>query len=474
MPERILCLLPRLSLAALFIFGAGRATAEDEPVELLAADTADFAAEITPQIQALITAGLIPLGVSQPTIAVLPFSNEDGDVTLETAETLLSLQGELISELKKQNIGTVLDLKDIKKSFERTKVSPADINPVTKTAAAAAMQKMEWHCCITGSFDLKDVGDAKLSFSKRKALRLALNLLYAPPAGKGNTITVSQPQVPANPGIVIPPSTPSISGRFDVALVVNGKPLDLMIDKTPNSTFHNAFFAELDPADIGKEFTVVMKCTGNIPTGPPSGHYNPDTNLEENRVFGAVLLVDGVDSFAHPNGQTKKDGTPQYSLQACHPKNARRWLLTKPAKVITPAPSNPSGFIVEYGKNGQDHSIRPVPGFQMDGKTAASFTFAEAGKGETAAEMVGTTNDMGIVAVHFYQQKLPGDMKNADAGVNRAANLGTKPGRPQPHGVYRVNVDFHNSPVESWRIFYRTKGTPPPVPPENLVPYAGI
>lgn len=468
----------------------GLVSAEDEKIEFLAGDTADFAAENAPQIAAMIKPLLAVYGLDQPNIAVLPFSNEDGDVTLDTAETLVSLQGELISALKKENLGTVLDLKDIKKSFARTKVSPGDINPVTKSAAAEAMKKLEWHCCITGSFDIKDTGDAKLSFSKRKALKLALSMIYAAsdadPGNNNNNVpknkdpknngvvSVNQNELPVNPGIVTPPSTPAISGRFDVSLVCDGKPLNLMIDRTPSSTFHNAFFVELDPSMIGKEYTVVLKCTGNIPTGPPSGYYNPDTNLEENRVFGAALLVDGVDSFAHPNGLTKRDGTPQYSLQACHSKNAIRWLLTKPAKVIKRNPSVPGGFTVAYGTNGNDHSVRPVPGFQMDGKTAASFTFAETGSGVTAAEMVGTTNDIGMIAVHFYQQKLPGDKKNATAGVNRAAGLGTKPGRPQKHGVYKVSVDFHNSPVESWRIFYRAKGTKPPVPEENLVPYAGI
>ena len=490
-----------LTTAWTLLFAANQtANAQKEKIEFLAGDTADFAAENAPQIAAMMRPLLKVYNLEQPNIVVLPFSNEDGDVTLDTAETLVSLQGELISALKKEKLGVVLDLKDIKRSFSRSKVNPADINPVTKKAATAAMNKMEWHCCVTGSFDIKDTGDAKLNFSKRKALKLALNLIYAAAdAGANNNnsnnnnnnsnnnnannnnggnnngvITVNQNELPVNPGIVTPPSTPSISGRFDVSLICDGKPLNLMIDKTPSSLFHNAFFVELDPGMLGKEYKVVMKCTGNIPTGPPSGYYNPNTNLEENRVFGAALLVDGVDSFAHPNGLTKRDGTPQFSLQACHSKNAIRWLLTKPAKVIRPNPSNPNGFDVVYGANGQDHSIRPVPGFQMDGKTAASFTFAETGSGATAAEMVGTTNDIGMIAVHFYQQKLPGDKKNASAGVNKAGTVGTKPGRPQKHGVYKVKVDFHNSPVESWRIFYRTKGTKPPVPTQNLVPYAGI
>ena len=169
-----------LTTAWTLLFAANQtANAQKEKIEFLAGDTADFAAENAPQIAAMMRPLLKVYNLEQPNIVVLPFSNEDGDVTLDTAETLVSLQGELISALKKEKLGVVLDLKDIKRSFSRSKVNPADINPVTKKAATAAMNKMEWHCCVTGSFDIKDTGDAKLNFSKRKALKLALNLIYA-------------------------------------------------------------------------------------------------------------------------------------------------------------------------------------------------------------------------------------------------------------------------------------------------------
>lgn len=107
----------------------------------------------------------------------------------------------------------------------------------------------------------------------------------------------------------------------------------------------------------------------------------------------------------------------------------------------------------------------------MGAETAAAFTFAQSGAGELTAELLGVTEDIGIIQVTFYAQKLEGD-RMLPSHRDNVAGLGTKPGRELKHGVQRVSPKFHPAAVEVWRIYYRTAGYFP-VPDDSLVPYTG-
>jgi hypothetical protein len=189
-------------------------------------------------------------------------------------------------------------------------------------------------------------------------------------------------------------------------------------------------------------------------------------------VFGAAVLIDGVDSFARETDRTDPTtGQPLVDFAVVHPKNAFRWLLSQPGQVIRPDAGHPEGFTLPVATGAEDHSTRTISGYQMGGQNAAAFTFAQSGQGELTAELLGVTEDIGMIEVYFYARQLDGD-RMLPSHRDNVAGVGTKPGRDIKHSVQRVNPKMHTAAVEVWRIYYRTAGSFP-VPDNSLVPYAG-
>ncbi len=98
-------------------------------------------------------------------------------------------------------------------------------------------------------------------------------------------------------------------------------------------------------------------------------------------------------------------------------------------------------------------------GFQLNDKTAALFEFADSG--DSLANEVGVTKDIGVISVYFYSERMQKDEEYfgpnvaamaADAGAPRVGRWRTV--------LLRVNVRTHPDPVETWQIFYRYGGHP--------------
>jgi hypothetical protein len=121
-----------------------------------------------------------------------------------------------------------------------------------------------------------------------------------------------------------------------------------------------------------------------------------------------------------------------------------------------------------------------VVGYQINESVAAAFTFAMPGEG--LAEKIGITNDVGMIAIHFYAQKMEGDAVLAkplgrDPKFVRGGpgpDVTIKDGRPLPNSVIGIRPKLYENPVEVWRIFYRGAGQlPEDFKKEDRMPITG-
>ena len=416
---------------------------------------ADVAIEMGPKV-AMAIQGKLP--GKTPRISVLPFSNSDGKVDPSFSGTVKALQGELISALKTQKAGFVLDTRAISKNFSDTSTDPTSLDISDPSGTGAVLTTLKWDAVVMGQFD--STGPAALATSTSNDLKFSVTIIF-------QNGEFSQLDADASKACVPPPSTPTPCGRFNVEILVEDQVLPFLTDPHDDSLYHNVKFLQIDPSMVGKEYQI--RLTNN---GTPEAGYASGMVPETERVFGAAVLIDGIDSFARETSRTDPaTGQPLVDFAQVHAKNAYRWLLTSPGRVIRPEPSHPEGFVLADAPPGGDHSARAISGDQMGAETAAAFTFAQSGAGELTAELLGVTEDIGIIQVTFYAQKLEGD-RMLPSHRDNVAGLGTKPGRELKHGVQRVSPQFHPAAVEVWRIYYRTAGYFP-VPDDSLVPYTG-
>jgi len=419
-----------------------------------AQDVADLALNMGPKLATAIKNKL----PGSPRVVVMPFSNRKGNVDPSFAATITELQGELQSSLRKEKAGLVLPKRSIARGLTDAGLDPTALDISDPAGTGTHLAALKWDAVVMGQFDA--TGPAALAASTTNDLTWNITIIFQSGDFSQHDFDSTKACVPA-------PSTMAPCGRFNVEILVGGSVLPFLTDPHDDSIYHNVKFLQIDPSMVGSEYQI--RLTDN---GTPDAGFESSRVPESDRVFGAAVLIDGIDSFARETGRINPTtGTPEVDFAQVHPKNAFRWLLTSPGRVIRPEPSHPEGFILADAPPGNDHSSRTVHGYQMGAETAAAFTFAHSVSGELTAELLGVTEDIGMIQVSFYARKLDGD-RMLPSHRNNTAGLGTRPGRELKHGVQRVSPKFHNDPVEIWRIYYRTDTSAFPVPSTSLVPFA--
>ena len=424
-----------------------------ESAHAQALDSAELAVQMGPRLATEIKGKL----TGSPRVAVMPFSNDGGVVDPSFGNTVKALQGELISSLKTAKAGLVLDSRAMAQGFRNTSTDPTQLIIGDPAATGTVLSTLDWDAVIMGQFG--STGPAALATSKVNVLKWSLTVIY-------QDGSFAQIEFDSSPNVVPMQSTAGPTGRFNVEILVGGQVQPFLTDANKASQYHNVKFLEIDPSMVGSEYQI--RLTNH---GTPEAGYASQRVPETERVFGAAVLIDGVDSFARETGRTDPTtGQPLVDFAIVHPKNAYRWLLSSPGLVIRPDSGHPEGFIMAGANGVDDHSTRTISGYQMGGQDAAAFTFAQSGQGELTAELLGVTDDIGMIEVYFYARQLDGDRMSPNHRDN-VAGLGTKPGRPIMHSVQRVNPKMHTAAVEVWRIHYSTSGSFP-VPTASLVPFA--
>ncbi len=387
-------------------------------------DEAEVAATLARQIVEAIAKECPP----QCRVAVFPFGDARGRISGELAETAEILRGELIQQLAKAAAGRmfILDRDGLAREFRSAGIDASGISPQDAQATARVLQKIGVDVAIIGTMNPPVTPGAPADlqvFAVRQA---------------GGVIQLSYQALPMTllPSPLPLPPSPQSESRFDVDVLVEGRPLPLQRSTNPDSGYFNAMFLVLPRQMVGREYQLRLTNRGT----PPLASNVSDAQ----RLVAAVVTVDGVNTIYQENGRG------QLGPVVLHPKNCLKWLLSGPGQTLVPDPNSPVGYRMSP-TSGAGQSVATIPGFQNGPQFAKAFTFAMVR--DSVAENVGITNDIGLIAVHFYPEDLPGDQPSVPV-VEKSLGA-TRPGRDIANTVYKVKARLKANPVEVWRIFYR-------------------
>jgi hypothetical protein len=458
------------------------ALAQDEP-----RDPADLAAKVAPDIAKAIKAKFPGNQVAR--VVVFPAANSAGQVTMATATPAVSLQGELIQQLRKLSLGkfTVLSRKQMADAI-KSGGDPAGIVPDNTQTTAEAIKDLSLDVAVQPHFDKLTGGSLAVQ------LNFSFKLVFADKTDKSIDITTPGTVV-APPNIAAPtgPENPA-SGRFRVDIIVDGQPLPMKRVNEPDRgvkldsdgkivlgpdglpivvdqaqaerhLFHNVYVVEIPATFVTQEKPFQIRLTNK---GTPTVRWENAPNKEKDRLYAVSLLVDGVSSFMKDTGQVDAAGKPLFDFEVVFPKDAWKWVLSGPGKRAVgdetkPSPDKPGAFLHKLvDAPGAGGSVVDVPGFQKTKDNAAQFLFGLAK--DSPASLVGVINDIGIIRADFYPEDLTGDSEI----INASPVSGVKPGNDVASKVVPIFFPRKRDPVEVWSIFYRVQGEK--LPPGNKVP----
>ena len=391
-----------------------------------------MAADLARQIVRAISAECPP----QCRVAVFPFGDSRGRISGPAAETAEILRGELIQQLAKAAAGRmfVLDRDGLAREFRSAGIDASSVSPQNAELTAQTLQKIGVDIAITGIMNPPPTpsGPMELQVFVIRQSGGIIQLSYRPLPLALQPTPVPPPPSPSP----LPTQSPSLGSRFDVDVLVDGRPLPLQRSTNPDSGYFHAMFLVLPRQMVGREYQLRVTNRGVPPLAP--------TPADPRRMFGAVVTVDGVNTIYQENGRG------QLGPVVLHPKNCLKWLLSGPGQTLIPDPNSPVGFRMEP-TSGAGQSVLTIPGFQNGPQFAKAFTFAMVR--DSVAENLGITNDIGLIAVHFYPEDLPGDQPPVP--VSEKSLGATRPGRDITNPVFKVRAKLKANPVEVWRIFYR-------------------
>jgi hypothetical protein len=413
----------------------------------VAAEDLTTAAEMAEQIAAKVHQVIMTKAGSnqQFRVAVFPCGDADNRVTLEMGAESMSIQGELVFQLRKQASGKyfVLDKAGLSREFKNAGVDPSSVNPGNQTETAKTLKDIGVDAAVVSAMqdttnDLVKLAADSQPATAAKKVPVAASVIF-------KDGSFDQSAAGSFSAGTLPDKQKDPSGRFGVEMIVDGRVIEFAKGDDPTgveSRFHNVLFAVLKESDKGKEYVLKIKNNGK----PNTRTRNEDAELNSKRVYAVAVKIDGVNSIYQNTGNGEV-GPVMVSSENC-----RKWLLSSPGFVVDK--DQTGQLIVRLKTNndvGDDHSIRPIAGYQKDLTTAAAFVLAS--PGDSIAETIGTTKELGLIEISFYAQKFNKDITTL-GDVGR-----TKAGRDLANLVQEVKLELHPNPDEVWRIFYRYDGS---------------
>ena len=427
------------------------------PMTSIAGEQDDFAQVAEKMAPDISTKAVAKMSGQYFRIAVFPFGDSDGNVTISMHEPNTVLQGELISNLVKQaqRKYLVLDKAGLKKEFTAAGIDAAGIASNDPKNTATILKKIGVDVAIVGSIDAKSAAQVKKDNLTK--INVSVTIIY-------QDGTADQIAETGSPKDIKPPTTEP-SSRFGVQLFLTGRgteeEIPLITSEKEGSEYHNVFFATI-PNDLRFGTEAASYKIRIFNRGRPEVTFF--NNKDRERIFGVAVSIDGVNSLYQNQG----DGTR--GPVVVHARNARKWILSGPEQKVVPDSSRSTGYRLQTVADVKySHSVLDIPGFQKDGNTAEKFIFAN--PRESIAETVGITNDIGVITVHFYPEDMENDTTTSPVRsmMFRSGDVGTKPGKPVNNPVVAVRPKLKSNPVEVWRIFYRKKDACP-VKIEDRIP----
>jgi hypothetical protein len=425
-------------------------------------DTSDLAANMVEEISSIISS---KYPGPKTRVAVFPPVNPSRKVVPLNSEPTISFQGELCNKLREKNKGKffVLMPEGLSNEYSQSDVDTSQISYENNRSTADALKKMKIDAGVLLRFDVSSNREAR----EKGGVDTSAKIVFS----DGSIKEIGS--VPSNPSVIPSPGNQP-SKRFSVEILVDNQPLELKICKDPSSEYFNVFFLELDPSMIGKEYQIRIRNNGS-----PELRDLKNAN-DRDRLFAAAVMVDGVNSIFQKN---PIDGSNE--LQAVHPKNATKWVLSPPGKNVISGKTvyvkrndaknveeivdqNTDGAVavaragIEDAATQEGQSSRTVGGFQVSLNSAKAFKFANAS--DSVAARINVTDYLGMISVHFFAERMDGDKYTITA-----PGIGTKIGREYLNPVKPVWFPKYRDNVMAVRIFYRLKGELPPVPLETFI-----
>ena len=493
---------------AVLVASSSVAVAQDTPTDMHEAVTRLVETSLGPAVAEV--AGSSPLR-----LAVFGFGNKNGAINPSMGLLPVTIQGEIETALRaylsKNASGKFFVISSdpgLVQVFQTASLDPSGINSSDIPAARTLLQQVNIPIAIVGKYSFLEPKDAPSSTNDPTA---SITLIR-PTDTKDFTISISKQDIVNLAGSGDPNTKPT--KKFNVAIEYKQnnsladtdanawKHIALQTSTSPDSAAHNVFFMVLKPEMKGKRYRVVIENKGPTPedlislddTDDGVDIPNPGVTLAaknafiKDRLWAAAILIDGVNSFYQATGEKTAAGQEVIGPVVRHPSVVSKWILTAPDKSLVPATHTEAltggiqyaeaddatdniGAARELSKTerfknakfttGQG-SKQAIPGFQKNTEYADAFVFSDANA--SLAETVGITNDVGMIAVHFYGEELPPALKGYSV-----ESAGTTTGAEVPHKVFPIVVRLEKNPEQVWRIFYRYEGDP--TIPTDLVPF---
>ena len=349
-------------------------------------------------------------------VAVFPFVNSAGQVVTATQDVATALAGELSRELSRAKapaleVVSPIELAKLPPQLLAGRATPSDSD------GQAILNALNCDYLVTGQFDATSAAELLKARQPVVKIQLALHARNLPVYKTAFQAETRSIQTAAGDPI----------GPFPLELIGNGN--SILLEPEEREGLGTVYVAEIPPSMVGKPFSLRLTSQGRT-----VGYRNRNPELEESRLFGVSLFVNGVCSLGQPLGDGK------LGLGWGHWSQTPRHALTAPGYVVTDTTNGPT--VEPKQQQFADSSVLEVDSYRTP-LESVPMLFALPASGE------------GLITVQLFAGKMPGD-RRIPRGDEAVTQSHYEPVQLVPW--YDTPL-LHAPPVLTHRIVYRLKTT---------------
>ena len=440
----------------------------------IAENVPDAAAKLAPKI----TTALRDTNPSGRMLAaVLPFGDQNGQVTAALGVLPRQIQGQLIEELSVSLVSAGLPhikLFDVDALDSHLDAKSGTLASVSIRDPATARQKLNavgLQVGILGSIS---------KFDNKTALIRVLVLLPATEF----TIQVEVagwtleddvlddsivPPIPSNDGPGSATARRRVTISFEGLSRSSNRWVPLPLERPKNGTgpYRTALILRVNRREFANQPYRIIAANHGIPQTRLSLGWTPG-NDDKDRVFATAVYVDGVSTFKRNKGT---GGVRKWKRDIRHPAYVSKNILTAPGRKFLPKSGGDERRFDEGmldNASGDGHSRWTIKGFQIGSRFAEQFVFGSASN-SIAAGLSQNVSQVGLISAFVYAEKLKSDNRGR---IFENKGIGTEPKAEVPSPIFQVKVkDWHPEPVDVWHVLYRYDDDPNCPPEDECEPY---
>jgi hypothetical protein len=305
-------------------------------------------------------------------VAVFPFVNSKGQVITATLDAATALAGELSKELSRSKgpaleLVSPLELVKLPRQLLAGRAAPGDAE------GQAVLEALNCDYLVTGQFDATSA--AELLNASQPVVNIQLALHMRNLNVLKSTFQADTRSIQTAPGDPI--------GPFPLELISNGN--NIVLKQEEREDLGTVYVAEIAPSMVGKPFSLRLTSEGAT-----VGYRNRDQEMDQSRLFGVAIFINGVCSLGQPLGEAQFElGWGHWSQSPLHP-------LTAPGYVVTESTNGPK--VEPKQQQIADGSVLNVDSYRTPLESSPMlFTIPTGGEG--------------LITVYFFAEKMPGDRR---------------------------------------------------------------